>query len=331
MKPGVLFILVILSLMCGECGAWTSSMQAWLFPGAPACNSSNEYTDGRKIDVLKPQYYDLHDNGVLELLTVQNAGCNGYSPANAASIKKYSREQYITISSAYNGMKALCSNATKLQQFTEETRNFLMQIDFTGLDLDWEEFGSWTAQDYTNFKNCINVIGNDLHAHGKKVMFDGPAIGSVREQSYYQLKYEDLNDLPLDYIAVMAYDSQDDQGAGTAVAPNAWVTDIIKWTKSKVTDLNRIVIGLPSYGYHGKTGGYSVTEDTLEQSEGFTGFATATRDPYSFEMHWDRAGISYFYQDTQGLNSKRTLIENEGILHTSVWVLGSNPWFDPPN
>jgi len=99
-------------------------LQAWLFPGAPACNSSNEYTDGRKIDVLKPQYYDLHDNGVLELLTVQNAGCNGYSPANAASIKKYSREQYITISSAYNGMKALCSNATKLQQFTEETRNF---------------------------------------------------------------------------------------------------------------------------------------------------------------------------------------------------------------
>lgn len=29
---------------------------AWLYPGEPGCNAQNEYRDGRKIDVLKPEF-----------------------------------------------------------------------------------------------------------------------------------------------------------------------------------------------------------------------------------------------------------------------------------
>ncbi|MBI4239392.1 hypothetical protein HY620_00180 [Candidatus Uhrbacteria bacterium] len=87
------------------------------------------------------------------------------------------------------------------------------------------------------------------------------------------------------------------------------------------------MIGLPAYGYHGKTGEYAITIDTLEQSKRYTGFATAKRDPNSYEMRWSYGGVSYTYQDTTGLNLKRELIESQGIKHISVWHLGGNAWF----
>ncbi len=64
-----------------------AQVMAWIYPGPPGCHAAQEYTDGRGIDTLKPQYYTLADTGVLELLTVTNSGCNAYSLANAKAYK----------------------------------------------------------------------------------------------------------------------------------------------------------------------------------------------------------------------------------------------------
>ena len=32
---------------------------AWVYPGAPSCAASNEYSDGRILDVLKPEYFSI--------------------------------------------------------------------------------------------------------------------------------------------------------------------------------------------------------------------------------------------------------------------------------
>lgn len=51
---------------------------------------------------------------------------------------------------------------------------------------------------------------------------------------------------------------------------------------------------------------------------GLTSSATAT-------LFW--SPIYFTYMDTSGMNSKRTLIEAQGIVNTSVWYLGGNQWF----
>jgi spore germination protein YaaH len=311
---------------------WTSRIGAWIYPGSPACNADEEYSDGRTTYILKPEYYqvDTGGAGTINLLTVAGAGCNAYSVANAASVKQYSSLQFMTVSCGTGtNMNALCSNATKRTNAINTLLSTLNVIQFTGVELDWEGFSGWTAPQYANFLIFISELSTALHASGYQLMVDGPpmiaAVDAAYGQNLFQFRYEDM--VPYcDYIVMLAYDYQYDYGAGEPVSPTTFVQACCDWMIAKVVNLNQIVIGMPSYGYHGLTGGYSITIDTYTESTAFTGFGTATRDA-DYEMEWTNAGTSYVYQDTSGLNSKRTVIEAKGIRHISVWHLGGNQWF----
>lgn len=305
---------------------WLSQVQAWIYPGPPAESAAKEYADGRKIHVLKPEYYTVNNLGVLVRKTVANSGANGYSPANALNIKKYSEQQYFTISSDASNMSVLVNSLAKRARAITKIKSFLDTIGFTGVDLDFEGFGVWSATDYTNYKRFVLNLGDTLHQSGYKLIVNGPPIGNTTEQSYYKWRYEEIDKLPVDQITVMAYDYQYDYGVGSSVAPKAWVKAIVNWVKAKVPDINKIVIGIPSYGYHGRVGSYTIRIDTQAQSIKYPGFGTATRND-DHEMDWVEDGQVYFYQDTESLNAKRQLIESLGIKHISVWHLGGNDWF----
>ncbi len=307
-------------------GTWKAFAQAWIYPGAPACKAASEYS-GRNIAVLKPEYFTVGSDGAIVLRTVETDGCNGYSSANAADIKLNSQEQYVTVSSGRANMQKMVSSTILRSSAIKTLTTFVQQEGFTGIELDFEGYGQWSATDYQNYKYFVNELGEALHAQGKKLMIDGPAIGTATEQNYYDWKYEDFAALPVDYILVMAYDYQYDYGAGSAISPNQWVQNIVQWTKAKIADDSKIIIGIPSYGYHGQTGGYTINIDTQTQSSSFNGFALAQRDPASHEMMWEQSGISYRYMDSEGLNKKRELIESLGIQNISVWHLGGNDWF----
>ena len=302
-------------------------MQAWIYPGSPAHNADEEYRDGRKIHVLKPEYYTVNQYGNLMRLTVSNAGENAYSAANAANVKAYSQEQYVTVSANQAAMSALVRSSTKRTSAKNTLVSFVRTIGFTGVELDWEGYGEWTATDYTNYKTFVKLLGNALHMYGKKLIVDGPPIGNTTEQSYYRWRYEDFEFLPVNQVVVMAYDANSDDGAGTPVSPAWWMRDIAQWVLARISNPDRIAIGIPAYGYHGPTGGWNITIDTKAQSALFPRYTAATRDPESYEMRWTYNGISYFFQDTTSLNFKRQLLEDEGIRHVSVWHLGGNAWF----
>jgi spore germination protein YaaH len=305
---------------------WRSHAQAWIYPGSPACNAPNEYKDGRNIDTLKPQYFKLDATGVLIELTTAADGCNAYSPANAAEIKQYSKHQYVTIAGNRASMNALITDQTKMTNAITTIKNFLQTVGFTGAEIDFEGFARWTPQQYSGYKNFLTQLGDTLHQSGYKLMIDGPAVVADSTSSY-QWHYEDFNALPVDYVVVMEYDWQYDFGAGTPVAPLARERDVTQRIIEKITDINKIVIGIPAYGYHGQTGGYTITIDTNAQSQTYPGYNTATRDGASAEMLFATGGVSYDYADSQTLNTKRSLIESLGIKNVSVWHLGGNQWF----
>jgi len=126
---------------------------------------------------------------------------------------------------------------------------------------------------------------------------------------------------------MMCYDFMYDNGAGTPVAPISTITACCEWIKSKITNHARIVIGLNNYGYHGVTGGYSIIEDTYEQSSAYIGFSTAVRDTSSGEMMWERNGVSYNYSDATTLSAKLQAIEVASLSAVSIWHIGGkNPW-----
>jgi spore germination protein YaaH len=307
--------------------AWTSRVQAWIYPGFPAENADEEYSDGRIIHTLKPEYFTIEEDGTISLLEEDVDHQNAYTQANVAEIKTYSDDQYVTVSGSYPNFFSLIGDETNEPAAIETLVDFVVDNGMTGVELDWEGYGSWSAQEYADYKTFVATLGTALHAEGKKLMIDGPPITNSTEQALYEWKYEDFESMTeVDYLCMMLYDYQYDYGAGESVQPATWAQNGCAWIRSKISDIDRIIVGIPSYGYHGTTEGFVITIDTKAQSSAFTGYDTATRNDDD-EMEWVNSGTSYLYQDTTGMNSKRERIEDEGIKHISVWHLGGNDWF----
>ncbi len=304
------------------------SVMGWIYPGNPACGANAEYTDGRTIDVLKAEFFTIA-GGVLTLLDTKNTVCNGYSPAVISKMKQHSNAQYATISSAnVNDMEtfideALAAHNTDIEMLVD----FVVTNDIDGLELDFEDFSSWSTDSYTKYKSFVYALGTALHAVDKKLMIDGPAVSNAREEKWFIWRYADFVTLPVDQIVVMTYDYQYDYGAGVPVSPFQWIRNVITWTSSKYPK-DKIVIGLPSYGYQGIKGSYRVTILTHEQITKKAGYNKAKRDSRSGEMTWQSGNTVYFYQDSVSLQQKRDVVADMGISAISIWHLGGNQWFE---
>lgn len=296
-----------------------ATTEAWIYPGNPACRAASEYSDGRVIDTLKPEYYQIQSNGTLRQMTVASDGCNGYSASNAADIKAHSTHQYATVSGDITNVHALLSSASLQSAAINTLTNFVVGTGFTGIELDWEQFDNWLPADYSNFKKFTTDLGNSLHSNRKKLMIDAPALTSAG----LQFRYEDFANL--DYVAIMVYDYQYDYGVGQPVAPESWITNVVKYAKSKLP-ADKIVIGIPSYGYHGTVGSYTLAIDTYAQSSAFPGFSTRKVNSEGEEA-WVYGNTYYSAQPQSNLDRKKALLESLGIKNISVWHLGGNNWF----
>jgi spore germination protein YaaH len=305
-----------------------TEIMAWIYPGDPTCNAKLEYSDGRKIDILKPEYFTVSDSGKMILMTEQNSGCNGYSAQNVADLKKYSNEQYATFSSNYAvSMDSFLTGALADDSDVNTLVSFVNDNKMTGVEIDFEDFGGWNADMYSKYKQFITNLGNALHKNNKKLMIDGPATSNKVEEDWYVWRYADFNSLPVDRVVVMTYDYQFDQGVGQPVSPISWIQNTISWTLGEFPDKTKISFGIPSYGYKGIAGTQKFSLLTYDQIKKEPGFDTATRDSASYEMTWQNGNNVYFYQDSESMSEKLKAIQDAGITSVSVWHLVGNLWF----
>ncbi len=305
-----------------------NEIMAWIYPGQQACNAKTEYSDGRKIDVLKPQYFTVGWDGSLNLLTAQSSGCNGYTPQNVVDLKKYSREQYATVASGdASSMNIFLTAALNDNAAINTLVSFAVDNKITGIEIDFEDFGNWNADTYDNYKKFIAKLGLALHNKGKKLMIDGPATSNKVEEGWYRWRYADFVSLPVDKMVVMTYDYQFDQGPGQAIAPTAWVKNVISWTLGRFPLKNRLTFGIASYAYKVPVGTQKFTLLTFDEIRREPGFSTAKRDPGSGEMMWQNGDTLYVYNDGKSMSQELQTINGAGINSVSVWHLGGDPWF----
>ena len=139
------------------------TLQAWIYPEAPACNAANEYKDGRIIETLKAEYQTLNSQGSIITIT---AGCNAYTAANALDVKNYSEYQFVTVSGKENNLNALLNktNSEVITDFIIPIVTLVNQIGFTGVELDLElPVDGWNAVRWSRYKYIINALGSELH------------------------------------------------------------------------------------------------------------------------------------------------------------------------
>lgn len=298
---------------------------AWIYPSEPGCTAPAEYKDGREIDILKPEFFTIN-GGKLILLDNTNSSCNGYSKKFVTELKKYSKEQYITVSSASaSDMETFIKTALSNPADIGTLVRFVVDNGLTGIELDFEDFGGWSQSTYQEYLRFVERLGTELHLENKKLMLDGPAIANSTEQSWFAWKYEDFVSLPVDQIVVMAYDYQFDHGTGQPVAPLAWIKEVTTWASARYPK-SRLTIGIPSYGYEGVIGKRPYIR-TYDQLKNKPGFSTASRNKSSGEMTWKSGNTVYFYQDQESLRQKIKVVTDLNINSISIWHLGGNVWY----
>ena len=300
-------------------------VMGWLYPGEPSCDAiddAKKYSFG----VLKPEYFSIREGGVLELMTEDAYGCNGYSSENVAEIRKLSKKQFVTVSSSYGvDMDSFLKKDMASGENTKKLVDFVVKNQMTGIELDFEDYGGWSKETTNRYMGFVKRLGTALHAQNKQLMVDLPPVRNEAEENWYHFRLSEFNNLPVDYILIMTYDYQFDYGAGQPVAPAKWIKEVVAFTKDKVADDDKIVIGLPSYGYQSGLD-TKVNIVTLEQAIKNPLFSTLRRDLESNELIAKVGSRVLVSQDSHSLSQKIEIVKEMGINKVSIWHIGGgNP------
>ncbi|KAJ3316881.1 hypothetical protein HDV06_002725, partial [Boothiomyces sp. JEL0866] len=208
-------------------------LQGWVVPGYEAAITKDYET-------LKPQYITVTESG-LEVMVNSKWGYNSYSQVNVALVKSRSKYQYVTISCNNIGfMRNIWNSETSRSVISRNISTFVSNLDFTGAEIDWEQYSHWTISDYTNFKLFVKQLGDLLYSNRKKLIIVSPLI-VPSFQHYFAFNYSDMKALPIDYFAVMAYDYQWDYGCGTPRSPSSWVREGVEYIKSQISNTEKII------------------------------------------------------------------------------------------
>ncbi|MEV5951987.1 glycosyl hydrolase family 18 protein [Streptomyces sp. NPDC051993] len=316
-------------------------LEAWVYPGSTGedtCGAAAEYRDGRlRHGVLKPQYWDVDSSGALKLLDSDLHPCNGFSEANAADVKGYSAAQYTTVSAMdRSAIAALVSDPARRAAAVGSLTELAKRIGFTGVDIDFEDFWAWTADDERGYEAFLTELGGSLHRAGLKLQVDAPVETHDGDSVF---SYAAVMRTGVDQLVVMDYGRQFNTPEGEtcwAVSPHSWVREAVTYAQSQVPDKDRLVIGLPSYGFTAPDPCVpdkvkdSVALATIRRAPGYSDdrrTTAARRDSASGEVRWTAGGTLYDYTDQQGMDAKLAVLQQLGVTHVSVWTLGGNPWF----
>ncbi len=317
---------------------WRSTLQAWTFPDGLNVNTDIQ---NNRFHTIKPIWYQVNATGSVTLRTVAGFGAFGYNASNTQIIKENSVEQFVTVSGNDPEIHVLTGSTTLATNAINTFIGFATSTGFTGIELDWEGFADWGAASTTNYINFVRQLSNEAHKYGLKTMIYLPPIwnsasnaesgsgdewDSANSDGYYELEYQDFEDVPVDYLLIAVYDYHFDYSAGRPNAPLKWQDEIIAYAKRKISDHDRLIIGIPAAGYRGATGGYSFLAQTYAAAMASPGSSTATRDAESGELTWTNGGNSYFTCDNTCINIKRERAEREGISRVSLWHIGDNQY-----
>ncbi|WP_354637123.1 UTRA domain-containing protein [Kitasatospora camelliae] len=264
----------------------------------------------------------------------------GIVPTTAAQTIEptaHSRYQYPTISGMTTAdVHALVSSRTERSAAVTRLTSLVVDAGLTGVDVDLEDYWSWSKADFDNYKTFLRRLATALHAKGKRLQVDAPAM--TEDAPFYD--YAAVSATGVDELVIMAYDHQYDTEPGAAclpITPYDWLKDVTAYAQSKVPDPNRLVIGLPSYGYsapapcdlNAVTGNIHFAD--MRHNPGFSADPATIerrRDPSSGEIRWTSGGVQYDYVDRVSLDRKLAVLTGLGVTKVSVWTLGgANPWF----
>ncbi len=197
------------------------------------------------------------------------------------------------------------------------TRLTTLKVD--GIDLDFEDIKLADKDKFTAFvtrleqKTSKNNLTLSVTIHAKTGNNDWEGSLGQDTQQIGQLA---------DEVRVMAYDYHTkDSGAG-AITPTNWLQNVVKYSQQNIPK-EKLVIGLPSYGYvWNKNGDFG--DFQYDEFVNFTSKTkpTITRDTESGEQVYNDTAYVGWLSDATAISKKVTTVQTMGVNRIVIWNIG---------
>lgn len=156
-------------------------------------------------------------------------------------------------------------------------------MGYNGIDIDYEGFPLSTRDDFSAF---IEELAAELHTRGKLLTI---AVHAKTDDagSWEGASAQDWTRLApvVDVFAIMTYDYTGRNSPPGPISPTPWVIDVLAYAES-VTDLSKVRMGLPFYGYSWKRSRPPATTISWESIQPLI-------DSFKLEVQRDPGGDAY--------------------------------------
>lgn len=235
------------------------------------------------------------------------------------------RTAYVTVTNINSATGSFDGTMTsQILQNNEETTtlidnltNLVNHTSFSGINIDFE---SLPTSDRALFSQFISELGQQLHAIGKKLSVDVPAVTDSNNAYDYAAIGQ-----ASDEVIVMAYDYSYPGSPAGPIAPINWVNQVLAYTVNLVP-ANKILLGIPVYGYDwsdGQTEALSLTAiDQLITNEDITPqWDVNAKVPY---FTYTKNGVTntVYYENAESISDELALVQQYHLRGISIWRLG---------
>ncbi len=225
----------------------------------------------------------------------------------------------ITNSSAEE-LSQIINNEKILEFHIDQITALAQDYNFDGIDIDYENLN---GEDKESFSNFIKILGQKLHEKNKLLTI---AVLPKTDNLIYQFSqsrqaqdWEEIGEA-VDEFRIMGYDwTHNSTTNAGAISPVYWLEEILEYALEKV-DRNKIVLGLPLYGYYWK--GNNVSALTWEDAKELEQSGTKEFDTLTQENKIVTDQGEAWYQDAESIKLRINLAKEKGIKGVVFWRLG---------
>jgi spore germination protein len=292
-------------------------VSAWIANWATA-DGITTFNENKVLTSVSPTWYYLRPDGTLGLKegarsTSLVSTVHNRNATIIPSISNPSASELHNILSSTNLKAKLISNITLEVE----------KHEYDGIDIDFEVIDTDDSELFTSF---IKDLSESLHNKNKKITI---AVLPKTEEFIYTLsEARNAQDWPeiskyVDEFRIMGYDFEHNSTSSAGpISSVTWLEEVLTYAVKKVPR-NKIVLGLPLYGYHWIKGGKTTsltwkTEQSLEGQFGEKGVL----DSISKEKVLRSGDSEIWYQDSESMRYRIELIKKYKIKGVVFWRLG---------
>jgi spore germination protein len=283
----------------------------------------------------------LNSDGTVKKLSNPQEEEPGWTALKANTFQKYNAKQSLLVISGDDGVIAdmVADPVTSANNLVADVSPVMKQYGFTDLNLDIESFVDASESARTNFTTFVRTVKQGI---GSTVTLDLIPISLVKQKLYDAKALGQI----VDRIVLMTYDYHYTGsftsgavapvgGAGTALE---YDTETAVKEALKVMPANKILLGIPLYGYEWETLGSAPESATIpggssiasvrRVADVLSGCATCSaqidqvaKEPYLIYQENDYFNQIYFENEVS-MREKIAMAQKYHLGGVALWALG---------